>query len=530
MIDSMQRFKSICEAMTDPEFYPHPVSKIKREDTHISVVFLTGEWAYKLKKPLNLGFLDFRNIDDRGKFCESEVFLNRRLSHGIYQGTVKIYEKTPSGFTLEGDGIVAEYAVKMRQLPDSSRMLDMLNENKVSSVKLEKLGEKLALFYQHSDKNHQIDQYGQRDMIIYNTEENFRQIAPFVGGLVDTEPWKFICEVNRSFLNHHRALFERRIEQGKIRDGHGDLRTDHIYFFEGIQIIDCIEFNDRFRYGDAAIDLAFLHMDMEQRGFPEQSQTILKAYVDYANDPEIYALLDFYGAYRAIVRLKVNCIRYDEMETPENREILKKDIQSLLKQAYRYTILFSRPTLWIFCGLPASGKSSLSQRLATTLSMAVYSSDAIRKKKDSRQELVGYGKGRYGEKNRRQVYAKMLAYAQDKLKMGRSVVLDATYSLREWREQAAQLASDMDSHLIFVECVCKFETIRSRLQEREKYGGFSDARIHHLAEMISHFEPISELDSFNHIKVSTEDSVDKALNKILSQAYLCKSAQIESRV
>jgi uncharacterized protein len=530
MIDPMQRFNLVCEVMTDPVFYPHQVSNIERLDTHISVVFLTGEWVYKLKKPLNLGFLDFREIDDRRKFCELEVLLNRRLSQGIYQHTVKIVENKQKKFSMEGDGKVTEYAVKMKQLPDEARLANMLRDKNITRSDLERLGEKLAFFYKKSDRSPEIDRYGQRDMIIFNSEENYRQIEPYVGVLFDGERWKFICEVNRSFLYHHHALFERRLEKGKIRDGHGDLRTDHIYFVDGIQIIDCIEFNDRFRYGDAAIDLAFLHMDMEQLGYHKQSQVILKSYVDYAQDPEIYALIDFYAAYRAIVRLKVACIRCDELETQEQKKAIKNEINALLNQAYRYTLLFSRPTLWVFNGLPASGKSALAQRLANTLSMMVYSSDSIRKEKDPRQELVLYGEGKYNEKRRRRVYTKMLALAQEKLKKGRSVILDATYAQRVWREEVVRLASDMDSNLIFVECVCKSETIQSRLKEREKFPGLSDARIQHLPQIINHFEPITEVDPHTHVKVKTEGSIDETFHRVLSEAYLCKSAQIKSRI
>jgi uncharacterized protein len=529
-MDSMRRFNLICKSMTDPEFYPHPVSEIKRHDTHISVVFLTGQWVYKLKKPLNLGFLDFREIEDRLKYCEQEVILNRRLSQRIYQHTVKIVENKQGEFSMEGQGKVAEYAVKMKQLPDENRMANMLRSNSIAESDLEELGKKLAFFYKNSVRSIQIDQYGTRDMVIFNSEENFRQLKPYVGVLFDEERWKFICEVNRSFLNHHRALFEQRLEKGKILDGHGDLRTDHIYFFDGIQIIDCIEFNDRFRYGDAAIDLAFLHMDMEQLGYHKESQTVLKSYVDYAHDPEIYALIDFYANYRAIVRLKVACIRHSELEEQEQQKLMKDEINTLLNQAYRYTLLFIRPTLWVFNGLPASGKSALAQRLGNTLSIRVYSSDSIRKEKDSHQELVQYGEGKYTEERRRRIYTKMLALAQEKLKKGRSVILDATYSRRRWREEVVQLALDLDSNLIVVECECKLKTIQSRLKARENHTGLSDARIQHLPEIISHFEPITELDRDIHIKVKTDISIENTFHEILSNAYLCKSAQIKTRI
>jgi uncharacterized protein len=529
-MDPMNRFNLICRSMNNPEFYPHPVSEINRHDTHISVVFLTGKWAYKLKKPLNLGFLDFREIDDRRKYCDLEVLLNRRLSRGIYQQTVKIVENKQKGFSLEGDGKVVEYAVKMKQLPDKARLANMLIENSISHSDLKRLGRKLAFFYKKGVRNHQIDDFGRRDMIIFNSEENFRQLSPYVGELFDQERWKFICEVNRSFLYHNHALFERRLEKGKIKDGHGDLRTDHIYFFDGIQIIDCIEFNDRFRYGDAAIDLAFLHMDMEQLGFPENSQVVLKAYMDCAEDPDIYAIIDFYSCYRAVVRLKVACLRYSELETKAQQNVVKEEIRALLNQAYRYTLLFSRPTLWVFNGLPASGKSALAQRLANTLFMALYSSDSIRKEKNFHQELVPYGEGKYTEERRQRIYNKMLFLAQEKLKKGRSVILDATYSRRKWRDEVVQLASDLDSNLIFVECECKHETIKSRLKKREEYPGSSDARIEHLPDLIRNFEPVTELGSHYHIKVKTDNPIDETFHRILSKSYLCKSAQIENRL
>lgn len=525
-MDLPEHFEAVCEAMADPAFYPHPVSQVKRVDTHISVVFLTGQWVYKLKKPLNLGFLDFRQLDDRRKFCEREVHLNKRLSHGIYQNAVTIFQKDKNVYSIDGDGNAVEYAVKMKQLPDEDRLANLLEKNAVSQSDLEQLGKKLASFYLNSKQNAQISQYGSRDMVIFNSEENVQQISPFVGRLVDTEKWEFIREVNRSFLHHHHALFERRLESGKILDGHGDLRTDHIYFFNGIQIIDCIEFNDRFRYGDVAVDLAFLHMDIEELGYPEENQIILKAYVENAHDPEIYALIDFYAAYRAIVRLKVACIRYDEITTEQQQDSIKREINKHLNQAYHYTLLFSRPTLWVFSGLPASGKSTLAQRLVKTFPMTIISSDAVRKEKDCREEVVAYGTGIYSEERRQRVYSRMLALAQKKLKKGQSVALDATYSRRRWREKVVQLASDMDTNLIFIECECDLETIRARLMEREKFTGLSDARIQHLPEILKHFEPLTELAAQHHIKVETRNDTDKTISEVLSYAYLCRSAQV----
>jgi uncharacterized protein len=529
-MNSTLLFDRICSAMEAPAFYPHPVSGVRRIETHISVVFLTGKWAYKLKKPLNLGFLDFRDLFERKEFCLREVALNQRLSHGVYQGVISIVEDPEKGFIFSETGEPVEYAVKMTELADADRLENRLKAKTVSRIDMEALGRMLAQFYDKSDRGDEIDAFGRRDTVIYNSEENFRQIAPYVDRIVDPERWGFICEVNRSFLFHHHALFEQRIEGGRIRDGHGDLRTDHIYLDGGIQVIDCIEFNERFRYGDAALDLAFLHMDLEKQGFPEFSQAMLTGYADAAMDPGLYAILDFYAAYRAIVRLKIACLRYDEVTTEADQKVLRADMDAHLAQAFRYTVRFSRPTLWIFCGLPASGKSALAGRVAGALSMAVYNSDQLRKENPSAPEIVSFGKGAYTPEKRRHIYTLMLALAQERLKTGRSVALDATFGEKTMRHEVSQLASDMDVNLIFVECHCSKKTLISRLKSRDTLGGISDARVSNIDEIAAHFEPMAELSSRHHIKANTDEAIDKTLHRILSEAYLLKSAQIESRI
>ncbi len=524
-----ERFESVCKAMADPDFYPHPVSNIQRLDTHISTVFLTGEWVYKLKRPVDVGFLDYRKPEDRRFYCQREVELNRRLSQGVYESVVTIYEN-PKGFTLLENGEAAEYAVRMKQLPEQARLDTLLRKNRIPSDRLGGLGRILADFYAEGEHGSEIDRYGRRDAVIYNSEENFIQLDPFVGRLFDGEPWKFIKEVNRAFLDHHHALFERRLEKGKIRDGHGDLRTDHIYFLEGIQIIDCIEFNDRFRYGDVAVDLAFLYMDMEHLGYPDAGHAVLKAYAERGDDPEIYGLLDFYAAYRAIIRLKVACIRYQEVDSEQERNRIQKTIDTHLDLAYRHTLMFSRPTLWVFCGLPASGKSSLAERLARVLSIGVISSDDIRRKRDTRNEVVPFGQGRYSLERRGRVYSRMLNRAQDLLKKGRSVILDATYALKQWRAGAVQLAADLDICLLFVECGCDIAVIRSRLKEREQSSGRSDARLQHIDQLQKEFEPITEFHSEIHIHMNTEGPIQETLIRALSDGYLRKSAQLNQRL
>ena len=528
-MEARQFFETLCEALADPAFYPHPVSHLQRRDTHISAVFLTGAWVYKVKKPVDFGFLDFRDLKDRRHFCEQEVSLNQRLSRDVYQEVVKIYQTDDHRFSMEDKGRIVEYAVKMRQLPDGSSLKARLRKDKIRPVHMKKLGEMLAAFYERSNQSPDIDHYGDRDVIAFNMEESFRQLAPFAGDLLDPERWEFICQVSRSFLESRRSLFQRRIEEGRIRDGHGDLRTDHVYFDRGIQIIDCIEFNDRFRYGDVIADLAFLHMDMEHLGYGNWSRAVLAAFVVGANDPGLFSLLDFYAAYRAIVRLKVTCLRWQE-EDKTRKEALGNEARHYMDQAYRYAIEFSRPTLWVFCGLPATGKSSLAQAVAKALSIALFQSDRIRKEQqpDSHEQVVPFGQGLYRREMRHRVYARLLALAQKTLKTGRSVCLDGTYSRRKWRDEALQLASDLDTNLVFVECVSEEETIRSRLKKRGKEFSLSDARLEHFTQMLADFEPVTELWEDMHLTIHTDQQpLGETCVKVLSEGYARKCAQVK---
>ncbi len=518
----------ICRAMTDATFYPHPVSRIERRDTHISAVFLTGEWVYKLKKPVDFGFLNFTELADRGHFCREEVRLNQRLSRGIYQGVEEIRRDPAGRLTLNGPGEVVEYAVKMRQLPEASNLQSLLAEGEIGPRQLRRLGSHLASFYARSGRGSEIDHYGEAEVIAYNMEENFRQLDPFVGKLVPAEKWEFIRQVSRAFFGNWQQLFDHRLKTGRIRDGHGDLRTDHIYFHEGIQIIDCIEFNERFRYGDVINDLAFLHMDMEHLGHAQASRTILAAYVEQADDPELYTLIDFYAAYRAVVKLKVACLQAAEEGGDQPR--LHRQAADYLAHAYRYALQFSRPTLWVVCGLPASGKSTVAEQVARDLSAVLLQSDRIRKEGNGCPALcpgvTAYGEGLYRPELRQRVYARMLAAAQEQLRHGRCVVLDASFSRRKWRDEVRQLAKDLDTNLIFAECTCREATMRKRLKLRDDRAELSDARLPHLHNMIRDFELVSELPAAQHLKLDTDQPFPTVLDDALAMGYARKCRQV----
>ena len=528
-VTETQRQAEIFQAMQRPGFYPHGVTTIRQRDTHISKVFLTGRYVYKIKKPVNLEFLDFTTLEKRRHFCHQEVTLNRRLTRNVYLDVVPITFRD-GRYHLAGSGRPVEYAVKMRQLPDDRSMVRLLRKGKIDEEALQDLARILARFYGRVSTGGHINTFGSWETVWANCEENFRQMEVFVGTILDERMFQIVRAAARSFLRRWQELFEHRIENDKIRDCHGDLRSGHVYFTDGIQIIDCIEFNERFRYGDIASDLAFLAMDLDYEGYPQIAHSLLKAYVVYTRDQDVFVLLDFYKCYRAFVRVKVNCFRLQEGDLDEHeRGRLTTETHRYMDLAYSYAVQFTRPTLWVVCGMPASGKSTIAKELAETLGVKVFRSDVIRKELFALQPYqrmdVPFEEGIYSKGASSLTYGKLLLLGQEEIERGYSVILDATYSSRHERSEVFRLAKDMDTNLMFVECTCPEALLKQRLIRRDVTSSVSDARLRHFEQIKARFEPLNEVPVEMHIGVDTERPLEESMEHILSQDYVLECLQ-----
>ncbi|MBR9987452.1 MAG: AAA family ATPase [Desulfosarcina sp.] len=509
-------------AMKSAEFFPHPVEAVRLRETHISWVFLTGSYVYKVKKPVKLDFLDFSTLEKREYFCRREVELNRRLTSGVYLDVVPITQDG-ARFNLAGEGQPVEYAVKMRQLADGDSLKRLLPDNEIEPSTIELLALTLARFYREAESGSEIDRFGSWEIIQKNCVENFGQVADHADtDGIDHRRLRIVEAATRGFLDRHRDLFAGRVQAGQIRDCHGDLRTDHVYLTDrGIQIIDGIEFNRRFRYGDVAGDLAFLAMELDHHGYPHVAGTLMSAFARHFDDHQLFSLLDFYKCYRAMVRLKVACLRLRQTDIEdEERAALKEAIGRYTQLAYRYAMQFSRPTLWVVCGLMATGKSTLARALADSLSIEPIRSDLVRKRlfKSSDREggATDFGSGIYSQEATSLTYARLLLLAQVELEKGRSVVLDATFSRKDQRREALRLAEEMGAWIIFVQCTCSEATIRKRLLARTDDNSLSDARIQHLDRHQTAFEKMDDLSSPCLIRLDTERPVEGSLGAILA--------------
>jgi aminoglycoside phosphotransferase family enzyme len=331
----MQAQKQVVEVLLTPEAYPEDPGKIELIQTHISFVFLTKNFVYKVKKAVNFGFLDFSTLEKRRLFCEKELELNRRLCPDIYLEVVPINKSNI--LKIKGNGETVEYALKMKRLPQEKIMTVLLKENKVDNKTIDQLSKIIAQFHSNVQTSSEIDQYGSLKIIKTNWDENFAQTQKYINQTVPKAEYQFIQSRVNNFMETGRSLFENRIKNGKIRDCHGDLHSGNIFITEKICIFDAIEFNDRFRYSDVASDVAFLAMDLDFQQRPDLSAYFIERYIAYSDDLQLTKLLPFYKCYRAYVRGKVISFKLDDTNVSSEEKIAAtKEAQAYFKLAAAY--------------------------------------------------------------------------------------------------------------------------------------------------------------------------------------------------
>lgn len=520
----------LSQSLLDPRAYPHHPAAVELIQTHISWVFLTGSYVYKVKKPVNFGFLDYTTPQLRRYYCLREVELNRRLCPGIYLGVVPVtWER--GRFTVEGPGEAVDYAVKMVEMPQERMMDLLLEQNLVTPSHLEEMAEVLVSFHALARTGGAVDGFGEPAVIGGNVEENFEQTRKHIGVAIAQDKYYELRQWSRNFLEENRELFALRIPLGKIRDGHGDLHSRNICLADQIYIYDCIEFNDRFRYGDVASEVAFLVMDLEFHRAGFLARAFLKKYLELTQDKGLLALLDFYKIYRAYVRGKIHgFLLQEEGVAPRERWYCQDRARRYFQLAYAYLRGYKRPLLIITSGLMGSGKSYWAHRLSQELGAPVIASDEVRKVLAGAhpQTPFGepYGRGIYSPEFSRLTYQELLRRADYWLERQEAVILDASFSRNEDRQRAANLAQKRDADFYVLHCRASEAELIKRLQarlyrpeaaEEEGYAGASDGRPQLLSFQKQDFEALEDLPPGSVLNINTQEPEEKLLAAILQE-------------
>lgn len=515
------------EALSNAAVYPEPTTTVEVRETHISLVFLTDHYAYKIKKPVDLGFLDFSTLEKRRFYCEQELLLNRRLSHDVYLDVVALYHDARQHYTFTPQGPAVEYAVKMRHLPEARCLESLLAHNAITPPTMERLAQRLTAFYKSHPLPDSAGSHGTLERVQETLAETLSHSQDYFGLTLSAETFQQIQHDINLFFARHPGWFAERRHQGFIRDCHGDLRAEHIYMLddERLDIIDCIEFTPRFRYIDVAADLAFLVQDLERLGHAAMAQCLLRAYVEAADDLTIYRLLDFYCAYRAYVRGKVTSIRLQS--TSAETEALGQHARACFMQASRYAARSVRPLLLLTGGMIGSGKSTVAREIAAALDLPIYSSDRLRKEQAglsltaSRQ--AAQDAGLYTAAAREHIYDVMAELARQQLEQGQSVLVDATFASQAQRQRFLALAQDMGADGGIIVCGAPEAVLRQRLRQREQEPGvISDAREDVFEQFQRTYEPVHAAEAPCVIPLDTTRSVSACVQDALHRLWSCR--------
>jgi uncharacterized protein len=437
-------------------------------ETHCAIVLFVGDRAYKFKKPVDMGFLDFTTREARELACHREVELNRRLAPDVYLGVADV---------VGPDGEVCDHLVVMDRMPDDRRLATLLGKGEAGSSCLRGIARQIAALHAAaptSVSDPAIGQVATRDAVAGNWGDNFDAMRPFVDELLPEDEFRCVHGLATRFLAGRRRLFEDRIASGMVRDGHGDLLAEDIFCLgDGPRILDCLEFADRYRYGDVLLDVAFLAMDLERLGHPEAAEQFLAWYAEFSGETHPQSLGHHYIAYRAHVRAKVACLRYAQGDLTMATQA--RGLHRLVLDHLRR----GRVALALVGGLPGTGKSTVASGLSDSLGWALLRSDEIRKDVAGLGHTVGarelLDEGLYRPERVAEVYREMLGRTQGLLESGVPVVLDASWTAAADRRAAAELAEATSSTLVQLRCETGMEVARARLARRPVGADASDA-------------------------------------------------------
>jgi aminoglycoside phosphotransferase family enzyme/predicted kinase len=513
-------------ALMRAEAFDHAVTELELIETHISWVILTGPFAYKIKKPVDLGFLDFSTVEKRLACAEAEVRLNSRLAPALYLGVVKITgdESAPviggpvtggtviDGTVIDRTGTAFEPAVKMRQFPQSAQLDRMLDGHALKPEHLDAFAERLAAFHQEAPRADPDESFGTPAAVWEPVAENFQHILDSQVLGDDSSVVDELRHWATALWQSLKPVFVQRKQQGWIRECHGDLHLRNLAWIDEQPVaFDCIEFNRNLSCIDVLCDVAFLVMDLQDRQQSRLANRFLNTYLEHTGDYEQLQLLPYYLTYRALVRAKVTAIRLGQSDLEDARPV-RQEFEAYLQLARSYGCA-APPALILTCGLSGSGKTTLTTPLLELLGAIRLRSDIERKRLHGLAALESgraeVGEGIYGAAAHSQTYQHLLSLSGALLAAGQTVIVDATFLDLEQRELFRELAEAGGCGFVIVECVAATATLRERIENRR--GDASDADLTVLQAQLAKLAGdslVSDAERAFTVSVDTSERVD----------------------
>ena len=510
----------LLEALQQPACYDHPINDFQLLETHISWVILTGDYAYKIKKPVDFGFVDFTTLAKRRHYCYEELRLNRRLADDLYIDVVTINGSVEQPI-INGTGDILEYAVKMRQFDQEHLLIHLAAHDQLNSHHCDALADIVADFHQSVGSADVTSAIGKPEQVAAWAEQNFQQIEPL---LQDNEQRQQLNTLHDWTMHAQQQLYDSfvsRKKQGYIRECHGDLHLGNITLInDQVTVFDCIEFNDELRWIDVMSEIAFLVMDLHDHQYPAFAHRFLDRYLMHTGDYNGLAVLPFYLVYRALVRAKIDLLRLEqgELKPPQTQSLLR-EYQSYIDLALRFSQP-AEPILFITHGLAGSGKSTIAAQLVEASGVIRIRSDIERKRlsglsatADSGSGLLG---GIYTPELTEKTYQHVASCAEQSIKAGYSAIADATF-LQQWQREIFQkLAQRLSVKLIILSVQAPVPVLQDRIEKRQQIRQDpSEADLSVLESQLKNQQPLSDDENLQTVIIdTTKNQLDELLNNI----------------
>lgn len=502
-------------AMSRPGFYPHAPADVQRRETQISWVFLAGDRAYKLKKPLVLPFLDYGTAERRRRFCEEEVRLNHRLAAAVYRGVRAVVERDGRFALAEADAPDAvEHVVEMARFDESRTLATLVADGAVTGIDIERVGRALAAFHRHApSRPHEGFEPARIQRML---DGNFEAMAPWARDL-GAERVVAAQRFALSFLAARGPGIVARARRGLVRDGHGDLRAEHVLVLgDDVQVVDCVEFDRDLREIDVGADLSFLVMDLARAGRPELGWDLVGAYRRAGGDPGPDAHIAFHAAGRAWVRTKIACMRAAELSGAP-RDAALDEARATFAVGERLAWRARLPLAICVCGVPASGKSHVAAALADRCGLEVVDSDSTRKRLAGVPPADRAPASAYAEEASRATYAALGSAAAALVQETGGAIVDATFRHAADRAAFRGALGRPAAPLVFVECVAPPDVLLARARAREGDPAVvTDAGPAEVKRLAGDWEGLTDVPPGRHVIVRSDRLVDDVLDDVVA--------------